>query len=49
MLSVMFLAAMDSAVTATAGPQIVADLGDGSAFSWLLTAYVLAATVSGPL
>ncbi|WP_326634232.1 MULTISPECIES: MFS transporter [unclassified Streptomyces] len=45
----MFLAAMDSAVTATAAPQIVADLGDGTAFSWLLTAYVLAATVSGPL
>ncbi|MFF3400398.1 MFS transporter [Streptomyces sp. NPDC002659] len=45
----MFLAAMDSAVTATAAPQIVADLGNGSVFSWLLSAYVLAATVSVPL
>ncbi|MFJ8199180.1 MFS transporter [Streptomyces sp. NPDC096152] len=49
LLSVMFLAAMDSAVTATAAPQIVTDLGDGPAFSWLLAAYVLAATVSLPL
>lgn len=49
LLAVMFLAAMDSAVTATAAPQIVADLGGGSAFSWLLAGYVLAATVSVPL
>lgn len=49
LLLVMFLAAMDSAVTATAAPQIVADLGEGPAFSWLLSAYVLAATVSVPL
>lgn len=46
---VMFLAAMDSAVTAAAAPQIVADLGGGAAFGWLLAAYVLAATVSLPL
>ncbi|MFC5027850.1 MFS transporter [Streptomyces sp. DSM 41987] len=45
----MFLAAMDSSVTATAAPQIVTDLGDTSAFSWLLAAYVLAVTVSVPL
>ncbi|MFK0050402.1 MFS transporter [Streptomyces sp. NPDC090741] len=49
LLLVMFLAAMDSAVTATAAPQIVADLGGAAAFSWLLSAYVLAATVSVPL
>ncbi|MFC8506197.1 MFS transporter [Streptomyces sp. NPDC057411] len=46
---VMFLAAMDSAVTAAAAPQIVADLGGGAAFGWLLAAYVLAATVCLPL
>ncbi|MFI6149107.1 MFS transporter [Streptomyces sp. NPDC051109] len=49
LLLVMFLAAMDSAVTAAAAPQIVADLGGGTAFGWLLSAYVLAATVSLPL
>ncbi|MFE9445260.1 MFS transporter [Streptomyces sp. NPDC006602] len=49
LLLVMFLAAMDSSVTATAAPQIVMDLGDGAAFSWLLAAYVLAVTVSVPL
>ncbi|MFE2733275.1 MFS transporter [Streptomyces sp. NPDC059349] len=49
LLLVMFLAAMDSAVTATAAPQIVADLNGGAAFSWLLAAYVLAVTVSVPL
>ncbi|MFF4502729.1 MFS transporter [Streptomyces sp. NPDC001401] len=49
LLAVMFLAAMDSAVTATAAPQIVADLNGGSAFSWLLAGYVLAATFSVPL
>ncbi|MEV6583231.1 MFS transporter [Streptomyces sp. NPDC051582] len=49
LLLVMFLAAMDSAVTAAAAPQIVADLGGAKAFGWLLAAYVLAATVSVPL
>ncbi|MFE9997253.1 MFS transporter [Streptomyces avermitilis] len=49
LLLVMFLAAMDSSVTATAAPQILTDLGDGAAFSWLLAAYVLAVTVSVPL
>ncbi|MFF8373480.1 MFS transporter [Streptomyces lydicus] len=49
LLLVMFLAAMDSSVTATAAPQIMDDLNGGAAFSWLFAAYVLAVTVSVPL
>ncbi|MFJ5281820.1 MFS transporter [Streptomyces parvulus] len=49
LLLVMFLAAMDSSVTVSAAPHIVAELGDGAAFSWLLAAYVLAVTASVPV
>ncbi len=43
------LTALDSTVVATAVPQIVADLGGFSYFSWLFSGYLLAGTVSLPV
>src|ERR1700741_4360232 len=45
----MFLAALDQTIVSTALPTIVADLHGGSHLAWLVTAYLLAATVSTPL
>jgi EmrB/QacA subfamily drug resistance transporter len=45
----MFLAALDQTVVSTALPTIVADLHDASHLSWIVVAYLLAATVSTPL
>ncbi|MER6913147.1 MFS transporter [Streptomyces sp. NPDC000594] len=45
----MALVALDSTIIATAVPQIVADLGGFSAFSWLFAGYLLAVTVSLPV
>jgi len=45
----MFLAALDQTIVATALPTIVADLHGASHYSWVVVAYLLAATVSTPL
>ncbi|GLF99351.1 MFS transporter [Streptomyces yaizuensis] len=45
----MALAALDGTVVSTAVPQIVADLGGFSVFSWLFAGYLLAVTVSLPV
>jgi EmrB/QacA subfamily drug resistance transporter len=45
----MFLAALDQTIVSTALPTIVTDLHGGSHLAWLVTAYLLAATVSTPL
>src|SRR5881392_262327 len=45
----MFLAALDQTIVSTALPTIVGDLGGLTHLSWVVTAYLLAATVSGPL
>ncbi len=45
----MMLAAMDTNIVATAIPQIVADLGGFSLFSWVFSIYLLAQTVSIPV
>ncbi|HEX4289166.1 MAG TPA: MFS transporter, partial [Trebonia sp.] len=45
----MFLAALDQTIVSTALPTIVGDLKGGSHIAWLITAYLLAATVSTPL
>ena len=45
----MLLAAMDSTIVSTALPTIVGDLGGASHLSWVVTAYLLASTVSTPL
>ncbi|WP_432117010.1 MFS transporter [Streptomyces sp. bgisy032] len=45
----MALAALDSTIVSTAVPQIVADLGGFSVFSWLFSGYLLAVTVTLPV
>src|SRR3954469_7561455 len=46
---VLFLAALDQTIVSNALPTIVSDLGGLSHLSWAVTAYLLAATVTGPL
>src|SRR3989442_9214961 len=45
----MFLAALDQTIVSTALPTIVGDLGGLSHLSWVVTSYLLAATVSTPI
>ena len=45
----MFLAALDQTIVSTALPTIVGDLGGLSHLTWVVTAYLLAATISTPL
>ncbi|HEY5887406.1 MAG TPA: MDR family MFS transporter [Acidimicrobiales bacterium] len=45
----MLLAALDQTIVATALPTIVGDLGGLNHLSWVVTAYLLAATVSTPI
>ena len=45
----MFLAALDQTIVATALPTIVADLHGASHLSWVVVAYLLAATVTTPV
>src|SRR5687768_7364957 len=45
----LFLAAIDQTIVATALPTIVGDLGGLDHISWVVTAYLLAETVSTPL
>ena len=45
----MLLAALDQTIVATALPTIVGDLGGLDHLSWVVTAYLLATTVSTPL
>src|SRR5437868_13647438 len=45
----MLLAALDQTIVATALPRIVADLHGFTSLSWVVTAYLLATTVTVPL
>ncbi|MGH8927267.1 MAG: MDR family MFS transporter [Acidimicrobiia bacterium] len=45
----MFLAALDQTIVATALPTIVGELGGLDHLSWVVTAYLLASTVTAPL
>src|SRR5690606_20188479 len=45
----MVLAALDQTIVATALPTIVGDLGGLDHLAWVVTAYLLATTVSTPL
>jgi EmrB/QacA subfamily drug resistance transporter len=45
----MLLAALDQTIVATALPTIVKDLGGAEHLSWVVTAYMLASTVTTPL
>src|SRR5579884_3166507 len=46
---VLLLAALDQTIVSTALPTIVGDLGGLAHLSWVVTAYLLASTVAGPL
>jgi EmrB/QacA subfamily drug resistance transporter len=45
----MFLSALDNTIVGTALPTIVTDLGGNDVYIWPFTAYLLAATISGPI
>ena len=45
----MLLASLDQTIVATALPTIVGDLGGLDHLSWVVTAYILASTISTPL
>ncbi len=49
LLLVMLLAALDQTIVSTALPTIVGDLGGLSHLSWVVTGYLLASTIAGPL
>jgi EmrB/QacA subfamily drug resistance transporter len=49
LMLVLLLASLDQTIVSTALPTIVGDLGGASKLSWVVTAYLLATTVSGPL
>lgn len=49
LMLVIFLAALDSTIVATALPTIVGDLGGLEHLSWVVTAYLLAQTVVTPI
>ncbi|HTX10580.1 MAG TPA: MFS transporter [Solirubrobacteraceae bacterium] len=49
LLLVLLLASLDQTIVSTALPTIVGDLGGLSHLSWVVTAYLLASTISGPL
>src|SRR6188472_4178789 len=49
LLLVLLLASLDQTIVSTALPTIVRDLGGISKLSWVVTAYLLASTVVGPV
>ncbi|MBI2866147.1 MAG: MFS transporter [Chloroflexi bacterium] len=48
-LLAMFLASLDQTVVGTAMPRIIADLGGFSRYTWVTTAYLVAATTVVPI
>jgi EmrB/QacA subfamily drug resistance transporter len=49
LLLVLFVASLDQTIVSTALPTIVGDLGGLQHLSWVVTSYLLASTVVGPL
>src|SRR5206468_3833748 len=49
LILVVLLASLDQTIVSTALPTIVGDLGGLSHLSWVVTAYLLASTVTGPV
>ena len=49
LMLVVLLASLDQTIVATALPTIVGDLGGASNVTWVVTAYLLASTVVGPV
>lgn len=48
-LLTMFLSALDQTVVGTALPRIVTDLAGNELYVWVVTIYLLTATISGPI
>src|SRR3954471_8236117 len=46
---VLLLASLDQTIVSTALPTIVGDLGGIEHLSWVVTSYLLASTIAGPL
>jgi EmrB/QacA subfamily drug resistance transporter len=49
LMLVLLLASLDQTIVSTALPTIVGDLGGLNHLSWVVTGYLLASTISGPL
>ena len=49
LMLVLLLASLDQTIVSTALPTIVGDLGGLQHLSWVVTAYLLASTIVGPL
>jgi EmrB/QacA subfamily drug resistance transporter len=49
LILVVLLAALDQTIVSTALPTIVGELGGLAHLSWVVTAYLLASTITGPL
>lgn len=49
LMSVILLASLDQTIVATALPRIATDLGGLSSYSWIVTSYLLACTVTIPI
>ena len=49
LLLVLLLASLDQTIVSTALPTIVGDLGGLEHLSWVVTAYLLAATITTPI
>ena len=49
LMLVLLLASLDQTIVSTALPTIVGDLGGLEHLSWVVTAYLLASTIVGPL
>ena len=45
----MFLGSLDQTIVGTAMPQIIADLGGFTHYTWLTSAYVIASTITVPI
>ena len=48
-LLTMFLSALDQTIVGTALPRIVTDLNGNALYVWVVTVYLLAATITGPI
>jgi EmrB/QacA subfamily drug resistance transporter len=48
-LMTLFLSALDQTIVGTALPRIVTDLGGNELYTWVVTIYLLTATISGPI
>jgi EmrB/QacA subfamily drug resistance transporter len=49
LMTVLLLAALDQTIVATALPRIVSEIGGLTSYSWVITSYMLASTVTVPL